>query len=90
MNGRASAGSLPTDYVLPRTNGWPLPPGGATIRSRDGGKRTRQMTQTRTGFLRHFISGFALGAVALVAVQVAGPSDAKTVHGAPAVVERIG
>lgn len=48
------------------------------------------MTQKRTGFLRHFISGFALGAAALVAVQVADRSDAKSVHSAPAVVERIG
>ncbi len=48
------------------------------------------MTHTRTGFLRHFISGFALGAVALVAVQFAGPSEAKSVHAAPAVVEQIG
>ncbi len=48
------------------------------------------MTQTRPGFLRHFVSGFALGAAALVTVQVAAPGDAKTVHSAPAVVERIG
>lgn len=48
------------------------------------------MTHTRTGFLRHFISGFALGAVALVAVQLTGPGDAKSVHAAPAVVEQIG
>ncbi len=48
------------------------------------------MTTKRTGFLRHFISGFALGAVALVAVQVADRSDAKSVHSAPATVERIG
>ncbi|WP_294321753.1 hypothetical protein [uncultured Sphingomonas sp.] len=48
------------------------------------------MTAKRTGFLRHFVSGFALGAVALVAVQVADRSDAKSVRPAPAVVERIG
>lgn len=48
------------------------------------------MTSKQPGFLRHFISGFALGAVALVAVQVANPSDAKSVRSAPAVVERIG
>ncbi len=48
------------------------------------------MTQTRTGFLRHFVSGFALGAVALVAVQFTGPAETQTVHAAPAVVERVG
>jgi hypothetical protein len=48
------------------------------------------MTKTRTGFLRHFISGFALGGAALVAVQFADRSEAQSVHPAPAVVERIG
>ncbi len=48
------------------------------------------MTQHRTGFLRHFISGFALGAVALVAVQFAGSGQAETVHSAPPVIERLG
>ncbi len=48
------------------------------------------MTQNRTGFLRHFVSGFALGAVALVAVQVADRSDARSVRSAPATIERIG
>ncbi|PXA92329.1 hypothetical protein DMC47_24080, partial [Nostoc sp. 3335mG] len=57
---------------------------------RGHGKRMRQMTSKRTGFLRHFISGFALGAVALVGVQIANRSDAKSVRSAPAVVERIG
>ncbi len=48
------------------------------------------MTAKRTGFLRHFVSGFAMGALALFAVQIADPSDAKSVRSAPAVVERIG
>lgn len=65
----------------------PLP---CAIRVRGLGKRMRQMTSKQPGFLRHFISGFALGAVALVAVQVANPSDAKSVRSAPAVIERIG
>lgn len=48
------------------------------------------MTNKRTGFLRHFISGFAMGAFALVAVQIADRSDAKSVQAAPAVIERVG
>jgi hypothetical protein len=31
--------------------------------------------KTRAGFLRHFLSGFALGAVALVGLQIAQPED---------------
>ncbi|WP_176484606.1 hypothetical protein [Sphingomonas spermidinifaciens] len=31
--------------------------------------------KTRAGFLRHFLSGFALGAVALVGFQISQPED---------------
>ncbi len=47
------------------------------------------MTRTHTGFFRHFISGFAIGAVALVAAQF-GVADTRMVHAAPATVERLG
>ena len=94
MNGRASVGSAPqpiscTEQRVARSckRG---PPDAANHPGERPGKRMRQMTTKRTGFLRHFISGFALGAVALVAVQVADRSDAKSVRPAPAVVERIG
>ncbi len=93
MNGRASVGSAPQTYILHRTLGGTAeaaPSDAANHTGERPGKRMRQMTAKRTGFLRHFISGFALGAVALVAVQVADRSDAKSVRAAPAVVERIG
>lgn len=48
------------------------------------------MTNSHTGFLRNFIGGFALGALALVAVQLTGQDDAKMVHSAPATIERLG
>ncbi|WP_294263831.1 hypothetical protein [uncultured Sphingomonas sp.] len=31
--------------------------------------------KTPAGFLRHFLSGFALGAMALVGLQIAQPED---------------
>ena len=34
--------------------------------------------QTRPGFFRLFLSGFALGAIALVSVQVAQPAQASS------------
>lgn len=41
-------------------------------------------TNKRTGFVRHFLSGFALGAVALVGVQIADRSEATpSPYGAP-------
>ena len=51
------------------------------------------MTKTtlRNGFFRHFLSGFALGAVALVGVQLADPAAAVTpaaVQGSPIEVLR--
>ena len=42
----------------------------------------------RTGFFRPFLGGFALGAVALVGVQIADTGHAETVRSAP--IERIG
>ncbi|MFV0624169.1 hypothetical protein ACBY01_09190 [Sphingomonas sp. ac-8] len=35
------------------------------------------MTHTRPGFFRLFLSGFALGAIALVGVQIAQPAQAS-------------
>jgi hypothetical protein len=32
-------------------------------------------TKLRAGFLRHFLSGFALGAVALIGMQASQPED---------------
>lgn len=45
-------------------------------------------THRRTGFLRPFLGGFALGAAALVGVQVADRGHAETVRSAP--IERVG
>lgn len=42
------------------------------------GNGTTTMTNTRPGFFRLFLSGFALGAIALVGVQVAQPVQASS------------
>lgn len=46
-------------------------------------------TKNRAGFLRHFVSGFALGAVALVGVQLADRSEAKPVVASTATIEQV-
>ena len=78
MNGKASLGSAPVVYptAIERHR-----VASTCIRQRLASRNgTTMMTQnqTRPGFFRLFLSGFALGAIALVSVQVAQPAQASS------------
>lgn len=78
MNGTASPGSAPAAY--PRTANDTESQATAVRSCSRHGNGTTLMTQNkpRPGFFRLFLSGFALGAVALVSVQVAQPAQASS------------
>jgi hypothetical protein len=79
MNGQASRGSDPPAYsrlIERHCVASSLHPAGASPRS--NGTTIMTNTHPRPGFLRLFLGGFALGAVALVGVQVTQPAQAST------------
>lgn len=77
MNGTASLGSAPAAYpslIEGHASQHPHPAGALP---RSNGTTTMTQTKTRPGILRLFLSGFALGAVAMVGIQVAQPAQAS-------------